>query len=91
MPTAASECSGPAAGVRAVSVMIPVSAVRAVVGFDVLPGDQRQQSDRVGRFRVEFALGKVPEDAVRVADEGIDQVARASASSQAMRGFPGWA
>jgi hypothetical protein len=61
----------------------------SVVGFDVLPGDQRQQSDRVGRFRVEFALGKVPEDAVRVADEGIDQVGAGVGVVPGDVGFPG--
>ena len=51
-----------------------VGAIGALGGFDVLPGDQRQQPDRLGRGRVEFLLGQVSQQPVRVRDQGIHQL-----------------
>jgi hypothetical protein len=52
----------------------PVGAIRTFCGFDVLAGDQRQQRDRFGGFRVEFGVGEVSQDLVGVGDQGVDQL-----------------
>ena len=51
----------------------PVGAVGALGRFDVLAGHQRQQPDRLRRGRPEFLLGQVPQQPVRITDQGVDQ------------------
>ena len=46
---------------------VPVGAIGAVHGFDVLAGDQRQQRHRLGGPRTEFLLGQMTEQSMRVA------------------------
>ena len=53
---------------------VPVGAIRALDGFDVLAGDQRQQRHRLGGPRPEFLLGQMPEQPMGIADQGVDQL-----------------
>jgi hypothetical protein len=66
----------------------PVGAIRALNRFDVLPGDQRQQRHRFGRLRVQFLLGQVPEQSVRITDQGVDQLAAGGPVVPGDRWFP---
>jgi hypothetical protein len=50
----------------------PVGAVGALDGLHVLPGDQRQQPDRLRRGQLEFLLGQMAQQPVRITDQGID-------------------
>ena len=50
-----------------------VGAVGALGRFHVLPGDQRQQPDRLGSPGSELLLGQVAEQPVRIGDQRVDQ------------------
>ena len=47
----------------------------ATVGrFDVLPGDQRQQPNRLGCGWREFLLGQMHQQPMRITNQGVDQL-----------------
>lgn len=52
----------------------PWGVIRTVDRFDVLPRDQRQQRDRLGRPRPEFLFGRVTQQPVRIVDQRVDQL-----------------
>ncbi|GFG54180.1 hypothetical protein MAGR_56210 [Mycolicibacterium agri] len=51
---------------------MPVGAIRALDGFDILTGDQGQQRHRLGRAP-QILLRQMPQQSVRVADQSVDQ------------------
>ena len=51
----------------------PVGAIRALGRFHVLAGHQGQQRHRLRRPRAQLLIGQIPQQPVRVADQGIDQ------------------
>ena len=68
---------------------VPVSAIRALDGFDVLAGDQRQQRHRLSSPRPEFLIGQMPQQPVCVANHPSTSTSRAALSFHAIAGLPG--
>ena len=66
-----------------------VGAVGALGGFDVLPGDQRQQRHRLGGRGPRSCVGQVRQQPVGVADQGVDQLVAGVAVVPGDRRFPG--
>ena len=68
---------------------VPVGAIRALEGLDILAGDQRQQRHRLSRPRRKLVIGQMPEQPVGVADQAIDQQIAGRLVIPAIAGLPG--